>query len=51
MNEHVNLMVEKYEFGSYKYVDVITFNGRISKNVQTYMGFNSEKKIILSLCN
>ena len=31
MNEHVNLMVEQYEFGSDKDGDFITFNGRISK--------------------
>ena len=43
MNEHVNLMVEQYEFGSYKYGDVITFNGRISKNVQAKGDFNSGK--------
>ena len=43
MNEHVSLMVEQYEFGSDKDGDYITFNGRISKNVQAKGDFNSGK--------
>ena len=38
MNEHVSLMVERYEFGSDKDGDFIKFNGRVSKG-----GFNSRK--------
>lgn len=34
MNEHVSLMAEQYEMGADKDGEFITFNGRVSKNVQ-----------------
>ena len=34
MNEHVSLLAEQYEMGADKDGEFITFNGRVSKNVQ-----------------
>ena len=34
MNEHVNLMVEQYEFGKDSQGEFVIFTGRVSKNVQ-----------------
>ena len=34
MNEHVNLVVEQYEFGVNETGEFIRFHGRVSKNVQ-----------------
>ncbi len=34
MNEHVNLVVEQYDFGVNETGEFIRFHGRVSKNVQ-----------------